>query len=60
MTQPQDREPVTVFVCPPPCDHAWDGPPFVTYYPSGRIAGESVTCSKCGIDAMSVDLMEAP
>ena len=51
---------VTVFVCPPPCEHVWDGPPTRTYYPSGNLASESVTCSKCGADAMSVDLMRLP
>lgn len=46
---------VIVFVCPPPCKHSWDGP--VVKCPDGL--GASVTCSKCGIDCMSVDLMEA-
>ena len=51
---------VTVFVCGRKCDHVWDGPYVQEFWPNGNLMSESVTCSKCGIDAMSADLMEEP
>jgi hypothetical protein len=52
---PSRPQKTTVFICPPPCDHVWDGP-WVRL--EGR--GESATCSKCGADAVSVYLMRLP
>lgn len=53
--------PVTIFVCGREfCkdgqSHQWDGPERI--FDGG--CGSSSTCSKCGLDAMSYDLMCAP
>ena len=54
MTKKPPTEPeIVVFVCGRKCDHVFDGPVVDL---DGR--GEAVTCSKCGLDAMSVSLME--
>jgi transcription elongation factor Elf1 len=45
-----------VFQCPPPCDHKWDGPEYVSK--DGLV--HSATCSKCGVAAIDVDLMRLP
>ena len=39
--------------------HKWDGP-MVTFECANGAGGGSVTCSKCGKDAMSHDMMYAP
>lgn len=35
-----------------PCEHSWDGPEWV----SEDQCSQSVTCSKCGVTAMSHDM----
>jgi len=41
------------------CDHVWDGEPIEEDMPGGGSFG-SVTCSKCGMDAMSHDMRHGP
>lgn len=46
--------------CPDgPCEHVWDGP-MTPAAPFGVVSGESVTCSKCGIQAITHDLWTMP
>ena len=60
MTEPKKKEPITVFTCgPPKCEHVWDGPGIEWTTENGG-GGESATCSKCGVDAMSVSIWEGP
>jgi hypothetical protein len=40
--------------CPESCEHKWDGP--TVRFENGA----SVTCSRCGMDAMSHSLMVMP
>jgi hypothetical protein len=55
----QDQE-VVVFSCGGPCKdgqpHQWDGPVLEGGTPNGG-SFETGTCSKCGLDQMSFDLM---
>lgn len=68
------HEPAALFVCPPTgtckcncgttteprvCEHKWDGPDEVSGGP-GMGYGSSVTCSKCGMSAMSHDMRCCP
>lgn len=41
------------------CDHDFTGPG-VEYETDGGMSVQSVTCSKCGVDAASHDLMVGP
>lgn len=51
----KEFEPITIFTCgPPKCEHVWDGPGIETETSS------SATCSKCGVDALTVSLWEGP
>ena len=55
MADDKTEEPIQVFLCgPPKCDHQWDGPGIEWE------TGSSATCSKCGVDAMTVSLWEGP
>lgn len=45
---------VTIFICPPKCEHSMDGP-WVEL--DGGITTR--TCSKCGLSAFDVSMMEA-
>lgn len=40
-------------------EHQWDGP-VVEFEAGGGGTGASVTCSKCGLDAMTHDMMVGP
>jgi C4-type Zn-finger protein len=50
---------VTFIQCGEPCDHEWDGPEEEIRNHEGHIVGSQVTCSKCGMGAMDVSILES-
>lgn len=41
---------ITIYCCPPPCDHRWDGKE------ASFDNCVSVTCSKCGVSAIDASM----
>jgi hypothetical protein len=59
---PRESGGIQIFFCGPDrrCDHDYDGPELVEFaYGDGNPSSGACTCSKCGIDAMSVSLWGA-
>ena len=53
MVERSDNKLTLAFCGLPKCQHKWDGPWITTEN------GGSATCSKCGVDAVTVDLWES-